>query len=110
MNKQPIIRVVEAPVVPQHFRAPSARDLRAQAVQRLQAGLFGLAIILLMVGLAGIINERARVGEAQSNPASGAAVTQAQKSDPLADIGVVPSAAPEGAIAASAAPAPGKHN
>jgi hypothetical protein len=49
--------------VPQHFVPPSARELRAQAVQRLQAGLFGLAAIVLLVGLANIINDRARLAD-----------------------------------------------
>ena len=39
----------------------------AQAVQRLQTGLFGLAVIMLIVGLADIINERARKVDAASD-------------------------------------------
>ena len=46
-------RVLEPLSGPQHFVPPTARELRAQAVQRLQAGLFGLAAIVLIV--AGII-------------------------------------------------------
>ena len=65
---------------PQHFVPPTARELRAQAVQRLQAGLFGLAAIVLLVGLANIINDRARQSEsalpAATAPAAGAAAPQ----------------------------------
>lgn len=83
-----------SPVVaePTHFVPPSARELRAQAVQRLQVGLFGLAAMLLIVGLASIINDQLRRSEAL-NPAA-AASQAATNTDPLADIGVVPAADP----------------
>lgn len=84
---------------PQHFVPPTARELRAEAIQRLQAGLFGLAAVVLLVGLANIINERARQGD----PASATVPAPAgEGGDPLADIGVVPAAAPEPAPASSA--------
>lgn len=89
--------------VPQHFVPPTARELRAQAVQRLQAGLFGLAAIVLLVGLANIINDRARLSESAA-PAAAAAVKADEPGDPLADIGVVPAAAPEASASPSAAP------
>lgn len=77
---------------PQMFMPPTARELRAQAVHRLQVGLLGLCLMLLLVGLANIIMDRARMAEAAVAPLSGArAPTPAAKSDPLADIGVVPS-------------------
>lgn len=81
----------------QTYLPPSARELRAQAVHRLQIGLLGLAGILLMIGLANIIMDRARLSDrAQlANPAAAAA---SPKSDPLADIGAVPS--PEASTAA----------
>ncbi|WP_254049831.1 hypothetical protein [Novosphingobium sp. TH158] len=84
---------------------PSAREIRAQAVHRLQIGIFGLAAMLLLVGLANIIMDRAKQAEA------GVTGTQVQaeapsksNSDPLADIGAVPSpetsqTAPKGAAA-----------
>lgn len=72
---------------------PSARELRAQAVQRLQTGLFGLAAILLIVGLADIINERARQADAANPvPIVSASASPGANVDPLADAGVVPSA------------------
>lgn len=77
---------------PQHFSPPGARELRAQAVHRLQIGLFGLAIMLLLIGLANIIMDRARQADAGSaSPAAAASQAAKANSDPLAVIGVVPS-------------------
>jgi hypothetical protein len=83
-----------------HFVPPTARERRAQAVHRLQVGLFGLAGMLLLVGLANIIMDRARVSEDAPAAASAAAANAAKvgpdaadpepANDPLADIGVVP--------------------
>ena len=87
---------------PQHFTPPTARELRAQAINRLQIGLFGLAAMLLLVGLANVIMERARLVEASASPPAGLETSSAPKSDPLADMGVIPS--PEAAPRASAAP------
>ena len=81
--------LVEKLSAPRHFEPPSPRELRAQAVQRLQVGLFGLAAMLLLVGLANVIMQHAR----QSEPAAlatRAASGAAGNTDPLADIGVVP--------------------
>ena len=60
---------------PQHFVPPTARELRAQAVQRLQAGLFGLAAIVLLVGLANIINDRARLADTAAPTAAAPALS-----------------------------------
>lgn len=80
---------------PQHFAPPAARELRAQGVHRLQVGVLGLAAMLLLVGLASVINNRVRLTDEQSGVNSAAINTLAQPtSDPLADIGVVPSADP----------------
>jgi len=80
---------------PQHFAPPVGRELRAQGVHRLQVGLLGLAAMVLLVGLASVINERVRLTDAESGVNSAAINTLAQPtSDPLADIGVVPSADP----------------
>ncbi|WP_296680111.1 hypothetical protein [Novosphingobium sp.] len=82
-------------MAPQHYLPPSTRELRAHAVQRLQAGLFGLSAIVLIVGLANIIKDRARLNEDAVRPvASASAVASPGANDPLADIGVVPSAMP----------------
>jgi hypothetical protein len=97
MATQPPRRVLEPLVAPKHYVPPSLRELRAQAVQRLQSGLFGMAAIVLVVGLANIINDRARQADAAARPqVAGAPISDAaQGSDPLADIGVVPSSQPE---------------
>ena len=76
---------------PQHYTPPSMRELRTQAVQRLQVGLFGLAAMLLIVGLASIINDQLRRNEAMKPTAT---ASESPNSDPLADIGVVPAADP----------------
>lgn len=86
---------------PQHISPPSGRELRAQALHRLQVGLLGLAAMLLLVGLASIINDRVRITDAENGvkpPATEPAKEAA--TDPLADIGVIPSADPS----ASASP------
>ena len=97
-----------APINPLHFVPPTARELRGQSVQRLQVGLFGLAAMLLLVGLANIIMDRARMadgatGRTAQTVASGEA---GAKTDPLADIGVVPSAN----VGPSSAPIPAPGN
>lgn len=94
-------RVLEPLAAPQHFVPPSARELRGQAVQRLQTGLFGLAAIVLIVGLANIINDRAQLSEAANSTPQSEVVANDKpgaKADPLADAGVVPST-PEDAVA-----------
>ncbi len=95
---------------PQHYVAPSPRDLRAQSVHRLQVGLFGLAAMLLLVGLANIIMDRARLVDAASGSsvaAGSARATAAPQSDPLADIGVIPAASPAESAAPAATGTPG---
>lgn len=76
---------------PQHFPLPNARELRAQAVHRLQIGIFGLAAMLLLVGLANIIMDRARQAEVGVTGSVQAEAPAKPNSDPLADIGAVPS-------------------
>ncbi|MFM5916120.1 MAG: hypothetical protein ACKOOL_01155 [Novosphingobium sp.] len=81
---------------PQHYAPPSTRELRAQAVQRLQSGLFGIAAIVLIVGLANIINDRARLADASARPqVAASSSTSSAGSDPLAEVGVVPSQQPD---------------
>lgn len=66
---------------------------RAQALQRLQIGLFGLGAMVLLVGLANIVIERAEQTEAGTVPEAAATVAPnkaSQASDPLADAGVAP--------------------
>ena len=82
-----------------HFVPPTLRERRAQAVHRLQVGLFGLAGMLLLVGLANIIMDRAMISDDATDASSAAAASaasvspdtaQSPSNDPLADIGVVP--------------------
>ena len=92
--------LVPVPVNPLHFVPPTARELRGQSVQRLQVGLFGLASMLLLVGLANIIMDRAMISDDATAASAAASATAARVSpgaatapaanDPLADIGVVP--------------------
>ena len=92
-----------------HFVPPTVRERRAQAVHRLQVGLFGLAGMLLLVGLANIIMDRALISDNATAASSAASVAAARVSpdavqtpanDPLADIGVVPD------MPAAASPSP----
>lgn len=74
--------------------APLGRT-RAEAMQRLQIGLIGLAAMILMVTLANIVMERANQTDATAVPeavdaSSGAPVADGVAKDPLADAGVVP--------------------
>lgn len=65
-------------------------------MHRLLIGLAGLAGMLLIVGLANIIMNRAQQTEGAFNSSKGAAETSVA-SDPLADIGVAPAASPSSA-------------
>jgi hypothetical protein len=88
-------RTLSEQAAPQHLLAPTPRELRAQAVQRMQVGLFGLALMLLLVGLANIIMDHARANEANLASSNKAVMSNsgagAGNTDPLADISVVPS-------------------
>ncbi len=71
--------------------APSGT--RRETVQRLQVGLSGLAAMILLVGLANIIQDRARVTEEMAVPEAAPTVEPVAppvQRDPLADAGVVP--------------------
>lgn len=81
---------VTPPAGPVHHVRLSARELRAQAVHRLQVGLFGLGAILLLISLANVIMERAALMDraAALDPTVVASATAAN--DPLVDMGVAP--------------------
>lgn len=69
--------------------------LRSQSMQRLQIGLLGLATMVLLVGLATIIRDRAQLSEDLAVPEAAATtavpvVAPKTGSDPLADVGLVP--------------------
>lgn len=67
---------------------------RAEAVQRLQVGLSLLGGVVLLIGLANVIEDRAKQTDAASVPEAAATVPATPappaRSDPLADAGVVP--------------------
>ena len=70
---------------------------RAQAIQRLQIGGLGLGVILLVIGVANVVMDRAQEVEQTAVPEAKLntpAPEETQASDPLADIGVVPSPEP----------------
>jgi hypothetical protein len=72
---------------------PGPRELRAQAVHRLQVGLFGLAGMLLLVSLANVIMDRAKqvdVSTASSAALPSASAGATSANDPLVDMGVAP--------------------
>lgn len=80
---------------PQPAEQPDAPadQRRAEAVHRLQIGLSGLAAMILLVGLANIIQDRARLEDAKTVPEAAVAADiglTAPKPDPLADAGIVP--------------------
>ena len=68
-------------------------------MHRLQFGLAGLAGMLLLVGLANIIMNRAQLANGEQK-ASAEVSKGASASDPLADIGVAPAAVSSGTEAA----------
>jgi len=90
--------IIEPVTTPQHYTPPTARELRSQSVHRLQIGLFGLCAMLLLVSLANIIMDRARLTEVKNDPTeqviAADAAPKKPATDPLADIGVVPAADP----------------
>jgi hypothetical protein len=75
-------------------RLSAARGARSQALQRLQVGGSLLIGIVLIVGLANVIEERAKQSDQEVVPEAAATVaparTQGTAKDPLADAGVVP--------------------
>jgi hypothetical protein len=76
---------------------------RAQALNRLQVGLSLLLGIVLIVGLANVIEQRAQQSDEAVVPEAAATVApseEASGTDPLADAGVVPDLPDEPAAAA----------
>ena len=90
LDPRDLVRTGEQRVVP---LAPLAGS-RTESMQRLQIGLFGLGMMILLVGLANIIMDSAQ--ETRNTVAADVAPeTPLEKagspaSDPLADAGVVP--------------------
>ena len=66
---------------------------REQSVQRLQIGIGGVVLMVLLVGLASLIQDRTREEDAASVPAAAATTEPTAaptQQDPLVDAGVVP--------------------
>ena len=83
--------------------AAGQRELRAEAVHRLQVGMFGLAGMLLLVSLANVIMDRAQSTDASLQSRSApAAAAPFPATDPLVDMGI----APELPVVGAVAPAP----
>ena len=84
---------------------------KSEAMYRLQIGMAGVVGILMLVGLASIIENRAKQVEAAAVPEAAATATTAPspgKPDPLAEAGVVPNlpASPTPTEAAAIQPSP----
>ncbi|MEE4199876.1 hypothetical protein [Erythrobacter sp.] len=82
---------------------------RGEAVQRLQIGLFGVASMVLLIGLASVIGNQADLIEEGAVPEA-APTTEpteaASQRDPLADAGIVPDipSEPTGSATQAASP------
>lgn len=66
---------------------------RAQAMQRLQVGVGGVVLMILLVGLASLIQDRTREVDAAAVPAAAPTTEPSaapQQNDPLVDAGLVP--------------------
>lgn len=66
---------------------------RAHAIQRLQIGVTGVVLMVLLVGLASIIQTRANQSEAGTVPAAAPTTEPSAvpaQSDPLVEAGVIP--------------------
>ena len=82
---------------------------RERTMQRLQIGVTGIVLMILLVGLASIIQNRAAETDATTVP-DAAPTTEptkaAPRNDPLVEAGVVPDLAVEPAATPSAEPGP----
>lgn len=86
-----------APATAPPAASPSASGRRTQALHRLQVGAIGLGFILLVVGIANAVIDRAQEVEESAVPEAKLASPEPEDdraSDPLAEIGVVPSPEP----------------
>lgn len=79
-------------------------EARAEAIQRLQVGLFGIGAMVLLVGLASIIGSQADLADEAAVPEAAPTTEPTappEGANPLADAGVVPD------IAVEPSPTPG---
>lgn len=78
--------------------ATPASQARQEAIQRLQVGVFGIAAMVLLVGLASIIGSQADITEEAAVPEAAPTTEPSPtptQANPLADAGVVPDIAVE---------------
>jgi hypothetical protein len=100
MNQRSLFRRDDRPlgaVAVEAMRDPedhsSTGQVHAEAVQRLQVGLFGLGAMVLLVGLASIIGGQAERNDQLAAPEAAPTTepsTAPVHANPLADAGVVP--------------------
>jgi hypothetical protein len=79
-------------------------------MQRLQIGISGIVMMILLVGLASIIQDRAAESDATTVPAAAPTTEPTQappQNDPLAEAGVVPDLPVQPTPTAAATPTPG---
>jgi hypothetical protein len=87
--------------------ATPAAEARAEAIQRLQVGLFGIGAMVLLVGLASIIGSQADLADEAAVPEAAPTTEPSptpSQANPLADAGVVPDIAAEPTPSPSPAP------
>lgn len=80
------------PGAPELTEVPLAGS-RSQSMQRLQIGIGGVVLMVLLVGLASLIQDSTREVDAASVPAAAATTEPTEaptQQDPLVDAGVVP--------------------
>ncbi|GAA4643221.1 hypothetical protein GCM10023115_11810 [Pontixanthobacter gangjinensis] len=67
---------------------------RFESLQRLQVGISGIVVMIMLVGLADVIRDRADQTDANAVPEASATVTPGEpegpRTDPMVDAGVVP--------------------
>jgi hypothetical protein len=79
-------------------KAAGGAQARAEALQRLQVGLFGIGTMVLLVGLASIIGNQADLADDAAVPEAAPTTEPSpapSQANPLADAGVVPDIAVE---------------
>lgn len=89
---------------------PGGDARRERTIQRLQIGTTGIVMMILLVGLASIIQNRAAETDATTVPAAAPTTepTQAaQQNDPLVEAGVVPDLPAQPTAQPSASPTSG---
>lgn len=87
---------------------PPLGEARAEAIQRLQVGLFGIGAMVLLVGLASIIGSQADLTDDAAVPEAAPTtepMPEPSQANPLADAGVVPDIAAEPSPSPTSAPA-----